>query len=315
MSLILEALRKSEAERRRGRLPKLDSRPLARQRSASWLPTAALGIATLGVASGVGFWLVQKPSEADAQTDVAVKQAAEAVGSPLTGAQTSEPVTAEVASALPPLTPSDLPARESTPAPTFAMGGAQDGSTVQVSGGGGEWPAPTMRPPITGSAEPMSEPMTPPPQTTETAVASASTPPSQPASPQVSHEQPQATTQLTMPVAANPAVSSSVPVAATENAPAFAAPATPAEAESVADPADKLLLVHELPYQLRRDLPKMAFTMHVYAKDPNKRFAMINGRRFYEGGEPIETKVNVIAINADGVVCEFSGTQFLLPRP
>ena len=86
MSLILEALRRSEAQRRSGRPPALHdpSLPPARQ---SERPRLAIGIG-LGLAVGIGLWLVfdrhtgsaASPSQADDHADDRAADAATASG-------------------------------------------------------------------------------------------------------------------------------------------------------------------------------------------------------------------------------------------
>jgi general secretion pathway protein B len=53
--------------------------------------------------------------------------------------------------------------------------------------------------------------------------------------------------------------------------------------------------------------------MHVYAADPAQRFALINDKRVAEGS-PLENDLDVREIRPDGVVLEFRGERFLLPR-
>src|SRR5690606_18576794 len=78
--------------------------------------------------------------------------------------------------------------------------------------------------------------------------------------------------------------------------------------------ASALLTIHELDFNVRRELPKLNMSMLVYAKDPGRRFALVNGKRYVPGGEAIDGKVLVVDVLPDGLVCEINGQRFLLPR-
>ena len=84
--------------------------------------------------------------------------------------------------------------------------------------------------------------------------------------------------------------------------PAASVPAAPA-----------LPQIFELDYSVRNELPKMLLSMHVYNRDPQRRFVVINGKRLVEG-EQIEGKVTIAAIVPTGIECEMNGTRFLFPR-
>ena len=86
-------------------------------------------------------------------------------------------------------------------------------------------------------------------------------------------------------------------------------PPTPA----VGATADNLPMFWQLPYGTRKDLPQLTMSMHVYATDPGKRFIVINGDHKAEG-DPIGADLFVREIRSDGVVMEFRGQRFLVPR-
>jgi len=104
--------------------------------------------------------------------------------------------------------------------------------------------------------------------------------------------------------------------AATAAAPAQDAAApdkpAPAEAARVAPSPGSLMLLWELPYAKRREIPELKVTMHVFASEPARRFIIVNGDRHVEGDDLEGLKV--IEIRADGVVLEFDGQRFLYPR-
>ena len=73
--------------------------------------------------------------------------------------------------------------------------------------------------------------------------------------------------------------------------------------------------MYELPFSVRRTLPEIAITMHMYSPDPELRFALVNGTRARDG-QPLAGGLEVIAIRTDGVVFRYDGTEFLHPiRP
>lgn len=72
-------------------------------------------------------------------------------------------------------------------------------------------------------------------------------------------------------------------------------------------------MIYELDFGIRRDLPKMDMSMHVYSADPQARFIVVNGKRFGEGEQP-ETEVTLREIRRDGAVLVYRGTTFVLPR-
>jgi general secretion pathway protein B len=58
-------------------------------------------------------------------------------------------------------------------------------------------------------------------------------------------------------------------------------------------------------------VPDMSLELHVYSDDPERRFVIINGRRYREGAALTEGPV-VEAINAEGVILDNQGTRFIL---
>jgi general secretion pathway protein B len=149
MSLILEALRKSEAERRRGRMPDLHAElpPLAAPRAApapAWRWIAGSGVL---VALALAVWLAagMRTRAATTQQDVSTPLAA--------------PI-AHASSALPPVThlqprPTPAPARTTMPAPsTIATAPTKDTAA---------WPEPLRPLPPAPAAAPTIAPAAPMP--------------------------------------------------------------------------------------------------------------------------------------------------------
>jgi general secretion pathway protein B len=84
-------------------------------------------------------------------------------------------------------------------------------------------------------------------------------------------------------------------------------------------PTDTVVAEPELPpvavldAGARAALPPLKLTMHVYADDPARRFAIVDGQRVAEGARLGATVV--AQIRRDGVVIEVDGRRLLLPKP
>lgn len=90
------------------------------------------------------------------------------------------------------------------------------------------------------------------------------------------------------------------------------APPAPAAAKT-ATPNAGAQSYSELPFSVRKSLPDLRLSMHVYMPDPAQRFVILNDSRIIEG-EKTTDDVNVREIRPDGVVLEFQGQRFFYPR-
>jgi general secretion pathway protein B len=317
MSLILDALKKSEEERRRGQPPSLHS-PLylprrAQRRVPVWAASAGAVVLCAGLA---GVWWVQgRPGE-----EAGAAALAEAGGdSGKGGTAPSEPVTtvstAAVADEAPvavALAPPAMPERFATmPGPAereslpmspeqgaAALGGVDGLRPVQrVSGGGSGVPdrslnfTPTVVvvvPPADAQNPGVPAPGELEPKDDVAAQAAIPAPAMQPA--------------------ASPVVVDAAPVA-----PAVPAVA-PSPARATLELGNDVPAVHELAYATRRELPKLDLTMHVYSRLAEERFVVLNGKRYTQATPALGPDLNLVDIVADGVVLEFRGQRFLLPR-
>lgn len=285
MSLILEALKKSEQQRRLGEVPTFSTPAPSARRRRTLLPLLALLIVA---ALGLGWWLRRAPP-APATTSAAPAQAATAAAAPRVDAMRSMPVAhapespkpGAVKSAVKPAAPPSAPAtsavvlpmpttdRPGSVAPLPAMPVASGAAAphpgqVVASGPGAPHPA---GPAIAGPTRPDS----PPPAAAP--IAAATKPPPAPAAPA-------------------PTATRSAPTAAK-------APALPS--------------VWDLPYATRKDIPELELTMHVYSDQPSDRFVVAKGERHVEGDD-LGDGVMLREISPDGMVLEFKGQRFLYPR-
>jgi general secretion pathway protein B len=301
MSLILEALRKSEQQRRLGETPTLatDSAWAARRwrgeptRAARW-PWIVLAV--LLAAGGTAAWWLLAP-RAGAPEGASTANAVDAAPTAPAGdtgpvaavaAPQAQPAPAATITAPPPPAAAP-PAAVATAAPTAAQ--PIDPSIrleVPTPSPDGEYPE------VPAPAEQAAATLMPSPTGPATA-------PSADTSAQVP----------TAPAIAPPPVATTAPATAPEPAPTpapvAATPATEATSSSDVPP------VYALSLAIRQALPPLRLSMHVWNADPARRFVILGEARAVEG-EAAGDDLRVVEIRRDGVVLEFRGTRFLLPR-
>lgn len=99
--------------------------------------------------------------------------------------------------------------------------------------------------------------------------------------------------------------------------PAAPKPASPAaEAQPVQPPAatdeTELLSLRQLPEDYRSQLPDLDMNVHFYTGDANRRFIIVDGRR-YQTGDTLNAGPRLLEIVQTGAVLEYRGRRFLLP--
>jgi len=90
----------------------------------------------------------------------------------------------------------------------------------------------------------------------------------------------------------------------------------PAEAVSVAAPEPnrpRLMTIDELRLNGSLQMAELHLDIHVFADDPAERFVFINMTKHRENSQLAEGPV-VAEITTDGVILEYQGRTFLLPR-
>lgn len=282
MSSILDALNKSDAERRRGQIPTLGShlpphrRPPPRRRRPWLLPLIA-------VVALAGAWfggLFDRDGSTPAPEPLA--ETSESAPAP------SDPAVSDPESAG---TTSQEEAQQLPQTEQLASSDPDSSAPTQPTGRLGFGPFPPQHPP-TGHPEPGESgtaPTTPPPVPTAAAAPEAVAP-----------------TTDTETTSAPP-----TSIAAAQTPDVEPSPTAPV-AELSATPPSSVPQFHELPFAVRRTLPEISVTMHMYNTDPERRFALINGTRVRDG-QPIEGGLDVIAIRSDGIVLRYEGTEFVHP--
>jgi general secretion pathway protein B len=329
MSLILEALKKSESRRRLGEAPDIGTPFTVKPRRRNPWPLIVIAIT---VAGGVGWWYagtmpVSQPKDANTVVTLPSTPAAAPIG--------KSPVNAPQAG---------TQAAKAGPAPT-----ARDSASVQapartegsVPGLGAK---PALRTDVAGPAAPGSsaaDPRVPRPinqRLPQAAPGPAN--PNAPAAPAAIVPPPiSRATPPPVPVAAAPAKPSTEPAVAapvqqanvatappnaTSAKPADvataqpnAAPAKPADAIQMAPTASAAPAVpqyYELAYSVRKDIPQFNLSMHVFAADPAARFIVVDGERKVEG-DAVKEGLVLREVRTDGIVLEFRGQRFFYPRP
>lgn len=287
MSLILEALKKSEQQRHLGEAPNLGTPIVLTRPRRSALPALAAAIVIALVA---GWWLLREPAPtAPAMSAVPAKPAA--------------PAPAPVPAATKPVSRIGSPNR---PVPATPVGNhAAPSKPVEVAQPVLPMPGlPDAPGSVTAPAMPMPSPVV---------IGGEGTPKDDgaAAAPGAAKNPAQVATRST----AKPASTVTTPAAATGALPVPAAPPAPAAARrATAKPVQPSLpSIWELPYATRKDLPEIDLTMHVWSPTPAERFVVVKGERHVEG-EQIADGVVLQQITTDGLVLEFHGQRFTFPR-
>ncbi|MDT8451128.1 MAG: general secretion pathway protein GspB [Gammaproteobacteria bacterium] len=103
------------------------------------------------------------------------------------------------------------------------------------------------------------------------------------------------------------------PITQAPPTPALSAPASPAPAKvtptAPSSTFEPLLDIDELPAEIRRQIPSMVFSAHVYSSNPVQRSLVINNR-FMEEGDAFSHDLILSEITRSGAVFTFRGHRF-----
>jgi general secretion pathway protein B len=286
MSLILEALKKSERQRRLGESPSLGSPIMAVRRRRSMLPIL-IGLIAVGL---LAFWWLRR--------DV--------------GSAETQPVAATTS-----------PVGTAMPERSGPSGKAADGTTFNDAAIA---PNPPAAPPMTRVARDKpraSPPVNADSQRREKirsgelvaanaeAGAAATIKESEPVSAGDPAALAAAMARAGRPPASTDSENTS-PGRASDTARQTVKPAADVVKPASVGSGESMKLMWELPLATRRNLPEIKLSMHVFAREPAQRFVIINGERRAEGDDVEGLKL--IEIRTDGVVFESDGVRFLYPR-
>lgn len=297
MSLLLDALRKSERQRKLGKPPDIDvpSMPVGQTRSPRLRgPLLMLGLVVFAVAA---WWLLENMRQDD-QSDRRVA-ASNAAADETVASEQAVPAASEPAS-----TGTDPTQAVSSPEPAPDM-------PFKVP------PARTLAAPVSASAEPQADPDQRGAISRELPTAMGSAPQQsinaddlellaqqQQSAPDSPEDNSTAST-----VKAN---NSETNLAGTSLAPAIKAKLNKDLPQEWRPAAPEPITYYELPVAVRQELEDFRVTIRIYNDDPKQRFAVINQQRFFEGDE-VSDGLRVEEIRRDGVVFEFEQYRFLLP--
>jgi general secretion pathway protein B len=98
-------------------------------------------------------------------------------------------------------------------------------------------------------------------------------------------------------------------------APAAQQPAAPTEMTSAPPPAASDTAQHSLkqmPESYRANFPAFSVDVHAYNDDPQRRFVLIDGKRYREG-DTLAQGPRLVGIVPEGLVLEWQGQQVLYP--
>ncbi len=290
MSLLLDALRKSERQRKLGKAPDIDVpvMPASAARMPRWRwPLLMIGLLLFAVAA---WWLFDNMRQ-DKQSDrrvAASNFATDEVDASEPASAGTDRAAAEPSSEPGPDTPFKVPAARSLAAPTSAsaqpqadpdQGGAISRELPTAMDSAPQQPlsADHLERLAQQSAQPAPDL---PDDNTEIDSGAATTSASDPEN-----------------IAVAPEAKDQPP----DDKSREWRPATP-----------EPITYYELPVAVRQELEDFRVTIRIYNDDPEQRFAVINQQRFFEGDE-VGEGLRVEEIRRDGVVFEFEQYRFLLP--
>ena len=283
MSLLLDALKKSEAQRRRGKAAAVDltttppSAGSARPRKR-W-PMLLLPVVLLAAA---GPWLWPQLS-----SRLADGRVIDGVGN-RTPAAHGEP---KATTAMPATSPNATP-RRAAPSPVAGAGRARKIETDEADVSETPAEASSEAPSMAQQQDP-TEPLQPAVPALDVASDSKS----------VSAGAPQSRSERQRPSAAG---SEAEPVANPEPN-----PEPNHEPEPNPEPRENFIRAWELPQARRGEFPDLKLTVHFYSEVPRDRFVLVNGERYSEG-QQVEPGVKLAEIRRRGAVVEFADYRVLI---
>ncbi len=292
MSLILEALKKSERQRRLGESPSIGSPVMAVRRRRSLLPVIIVLI-VIGLAA---LWWLQRGAGEPALTD---KPGTAATTPARVPTATPTPALAQPSRAMDGTTFNDAPVAAAPKQAPSAVHVARDPTTqAQVRNNADVEQRRKVRDGELVAANPQAGPAA---TIKESEPVSAADPAALAAA--------MATAGKSAPVPAKIPVNKNVePAGGFPNSKSL-----PAVSPIAVNPAGNgLKLMWELPLATRSKLPEIKLSMHVFAADPTQRFVIINDERRAEGDDIDGMKL--IEIRTDGLVFEFDNVRFMYPR-
>jgi general secretion pathway protein B len=294
MSLILEALKKSEQQRRLGETPTLGSPVVATRKPRGALPVLVVLIV---IAGAIAWWLMRSPAPAPASSPppATVANTPPPNAKPLAPAKTTAPAQPRNADTFAARKAAELARRDAAAQAQNAKNATTPTAPVGTTAANNA-PAPPVK--SAGVAPP--PPVVPPTKTADAGMKAAPAPTKDAIS-----------ASATPADAALPKNAAAPTDKTTAGAPSKTSNAQPSSAQPATGAS--LPTIWDLPYSTRKDIPAIDLSMHVYSSDPKQRFVVIKGDRHVEGDE-IGQDLVLKEIRQDGLVIEFKGQKFFFPR-
>lgn len=287
MSLLLDALKKSEAQRRRGKTPALDlatTPPSSRPARSAWRwPLMVLPIVVL-VAAVAWIWPEISSRLAGGQaTDDRAAQREEAGGAVVEAGKSASRGDSRAPAGAEPV-PQDQASPSLQSAPVAGAERARSTPGVET--------AVTGTPPTASrvDAQPIASRQAVPERQSSSAPA------------------PDAQTQPASTPDPEPAPESKIVAASPQRQ---AEPEPEPQPETEPDPRENFIRAWELPQAQRAEFPDLNVTVHFYAPQPGDRFVRINGERYTEG-QRVGPGVELVEIRRRGAVVDFAGYRVLI---
>ena len=328
MSLILDALKKSEAERAddRPELATPSQEATATPNRRAWLGWMAAAL-MISVVGGVAlYWIAPRldsaPQEAPSVTDQtsldteAPPVANATIASPSSdgrdaAARPQRPVAAPVVPTAEPRQPNSTTTRvvQATPADT-----PQDRQRNAADSPGNNGRGATPRVPDAGISSTEATTEVDPVATVPRDVVARAEPQLQPQlKPQPEPEpepEPEPAARRTTPSAALPAPRRRHVIPNAPHTQTIAPQPTPPAARSDGSPP----LLAAMPWEVQNRLPALKLNVHLYTDNPEDRFVIVNMKK-YKRGDRIADGPVLEAITGDGIVLSLDGNRFRLERP
>lgn len=325
MSLLLDALRKSERQRKLGQAPDIEV-PSMRSETSPRRPYGWLLLLVL-LAAGVGWWLL-----VDSNSDGSGRDQAVVPDQALDQAKTDQTRTTDNAAAM----AADTRATAAAPAAKLA---ASNAMASGASGNEQQAQTPARLPQQRGAAFTLPPPRTSlPPAASDQQQATATEdrrgalsrdlPTAMDTAPQsaaslddlarLAETSAQIEAEDTNAVANASAVTDDAAPSSAATTAASDDEVAPESEQATGPPAEnwrpgqpELISYYDLPVSVRQELADFRVTIRIYNDDPSQRFAVINQQRFFEGDD-VGQGLRLLEIRRDGVVFEFDQYRFLL---
>jgi general secretion pathway protein B len=91
-------------------------------------------------------------------------------------------------------------------------------------------------------------------------------------------------------------------------------PVTPTATATITPASEAVPFLADLPRDFQRDLPALVINVYVYSEVPEERFVIINMKK-YSAGQTIDNGPEILEIRADSLVLAYLGRKFRVQRP